>query len=66
MGRGRKGKTEFAESAWQNNYTYMQYVNRLCELSISMFDWQGLPDSVDPRYLELKLFDCKFVCCQFR
>ena len=57
MGRGRKGRTEFADSAWQNNYTYMQYVNRLCELSISMFDWQGLPDTVDPRYLELKLFE---------
>ena len=26
------------------------------ELSIAMFEWKNLPDTVDPRYLELKLF----------
>ena len=39
-----------------NNATYIQYFNRLVELSISMFEWQGLPETVDPRYLELHLF----------
>lgn len=39
-----------------NNATYIQYFNRLVELSVSMFEWQGLPKTVDPRYLELHLF----------
>lgn len=39
-----------------NNATYIQYFNRLVELSVSMFEWQGLPETVDPRYLELHLF----------
>ena len=39
-----------------NNTTYIQYFDRLVELSVSMFEWQGLPETVDPRYLELHLF----------
>lgn len=51
-----KGSREFWESGMMNNATYRQYFNRLTELSISMFEWQNLPDSVDPRFLELTLF----------
>ena len=39
-----------------NNYTFMQYYNRLTELSISMFEWKNLPESIDTRFLELVLF----------
>lgn len=39
-----------------NGATYVQYYNRLMELSMSMFDWKNLPDTVDERYLELGLF----------
>ena len=49
-------KTNFWESAVMNNATYTQYYNRLIELSIAMFDWTGLPDTIDPRFLELTLF----------
>ena len=49
-------KTNFWESAIMNNATYIQYYNRLIELSIAMFDWTGLPDTIDPRFLELTLF----------
>lgn len=52
----KKRKNNFSESAWLNNSTYMQYYNRLCELSLSMFDWQNLPDTIDARFLELTLF----------
>lgn len=52
---GRR-KTYFDESAILNNRTYVQYVNRLTELAISMFEWTGLPESVDSRYIELHLF----------
>lgn len=34
----------------------MQYYNRLTELSISMFEWKNLPDTIDARFLELALF----------
>lgn len=40
-----------------NNLTYRQYLNRLTELAISMFEWKNLPDTVDARYLELHLFE---------
>lgn len=52
---GRR-KNYFDESAILNNRTYVQYVNRLTELAISMFEWSGLPESVDSRYIELHLF----------
>lgn len=51
-----KGNGLFGESAVMNNATYIQYFNRLVELSVSVFEWQGLPETVDPRYLELHLF----------
>lgn len=53
---GRKGYGLFEESALLNNVTYMQYFKRLTELAISMFEWQNLPPTVDPRYIELHLF----------
>ena len=56
MSRRNKGNGLFGESAIMNNATYIQYFNRLVELSVSMFEWQGLPETVDPRYLELHLF----------
>ena len=46
----------FCESALINNRTYLQYYNRLTELAISMFEWKNLPETVDPRYLEMCLF----------
>lgn len=46
----------FCESAYMNNRTYIQYYNRLTELALSMFEWKGLPDTVDPRFLEMCLF----------
>lgn len=53
---GRVKDREFWQSANMNNTTFMQYFNRLTELSISMFEWKNLPDTVDPRFLELVLF----------
>lgn len=55
MGK-RKGDREFWESAELNKASYIQYYDRLTELSISMFEWRNLPDTVDPRFLELTLF----------
>ena len=57
MGNRKRETTLFGESATVNNLTYMQYLNRLTELSVSMFEWKNLPPTVDARYLELHLFE---------
>lgn len=54
---GRRKHNIFDESLILNNLTYRQYLNRLTELAISMFEWKNLPDTVDARYLELHLFE---------
>ena len=52
----KRKNREFWESAKMNNGTYIQYYNRLMELSISMFEWKNLPATIDSRFLELTLF----------
>ena len=56
MKKRKHSSKNFWESNYMNNRTYMQYYNRLTELSISMFEWKNLPPTVDPRFLELTLF----------
>lgn len=46
---------QFWQSLNFNNATFMQYYNRLAELSVAMFDWKNVPDSIDVRFLELAL-----------
>lgn len=57
MSRKRGITDMFDDSAILNNLTYLQYINRLTELAICMFEWKNLPASVDQRYLELHLFE---------
>lgn len=52
----RRGKNNFSSSLAKNMLSNNMYLRRLCELSMSMFKWEGLPDSVDVRYLEMELF----------
>jgi hypothetical protein len=52
----RKHKTNFDGSLTMNGYSYQFYLERLMELSISMFKWNGIPDSIDARFLETTLF----------
>lgn len=52
----KRKDAQFWENAKNNNFTYMEYYNRLTELAISMFEWKNLPDSIDERFLELALF----------
>lgn len=59
MGRKKyikKRENDFEASLCDNELTYAQYLRRLTELSISMFEWKNLPPSIDPRFLELTLF----------
>lgn len=52
----KKTKTYFDESMGGNMGNYWQYVERLTDLSISVFEWKNLPETVDARFLELTLF----------
>ena len=65
----RKRKQHSTKNFWESNYlnnrTYIQYYNRLTELSISMFEWKNLPGTIDPRFLELTLFS-DGMCVFFR
>lgn len=49
-------RTNFELSAMDNMESYYYYIDRLTELSISMFEWVNLPDTVDERFLEMTLF----------
>ena len=54
--RNPRGDREFWESAVRNNMSWRQYFNRLIELSVSMFSWKNVPDTIDVRFMELALF----------
>ena len=58
MGIGKRAKSNdmFCESMYMNNRTYLQYYNRLTELALAMFEWKGLPNTIDPRFLEMCLY----------
>lgn len=52
----RKEDGQFWESTRLNNATYQYYYRRLFGLSISCFEYNNLPESVDERFMELALF----------
>ena len=48
-------RAQEAENVTMNQNTYWMYLWRLMDLAISVFEWQNLPDGVDPRMLEFWL-----------
>lgn len=56
MKRNKRRDSNFWESANLNNATYSQYYQRLAELSMVMFEWKNLPETIDERFLEMVLF----------
>ena len=52
----RRRRTNFSESLNKNMQSYWEYLDRLTELAISMFEWKNLPEQIDERFLELTLF----------
>lgn len=54
---GKRRKTEFGDSAFNNNFSWRTYFTRLMELAISTFEWENLPDTCDERFMELSLFN---------
>lgn len=45
----------FNRTGFKNTYGYQYYLNRLVELAMTMFKWEGLPETIDVRFLELTL-----------
>ena len=57
MSKQRNKKNEaFFRSALMNTWDYTQYEDMLTEIALSRFEWKGLPDTCDERYLERALF----------
>lgn len=56
MARKRKRQQSW-ESDISNAGTYDMYFNRLKEYALSMFEWEGLPDEINERFLEVIMFE---------
>lgn len=53
LGRGGEG---YNNPKALNNATFLDYYNRLKLLATTIFEWKGLPDSINLRFLENTLF----------
>lgn len=56
MANWLKPRNKKWESAALNNATFNDYVQRLTAIAVSMYEWKGLPPTVDERFLEYTLF----------
>lgn len=58
----KNNKTEFntKNSFWENRkgnvFSHIQYFERLAEIALGVFEWKNLPNTVDPRFMEMCLF----------
>ena len=69
MSKRRRGRNSVGKNVsplelaqMQNAETFDIYYSYLCNLAVSMFEWEGLPPSVDQRYLEMMLMYEGYVC----
>lgn len=49
-------KDAFRDAILLNNETYIDYLERMKKICLSMFEWENLPDSMSARYLEMCLY----------
>ena len=60
MGKKRKNvcftNLQFVDSAWLNDATFMDYLERFKKLALSIFEWVNLPSSMNARFLEQCLY----------
>ena len=49
-------KDAFRDAILLNNQSYIDYLERMKKICLSMFEWQNLPTSMNARFLELCLY----------
>jgi hypothetical protein len=54
--KNKNANRQFIDSAILNNETYMDFLNRLCQVAVSQFEWVNLPSSMNAEYLERCLY----------
>ena len=53
----KKGlNSSFDDAIIINSQTYIDYLERMKKIALSMFDWINLPDTMNARYLEMCLY----------
>lgn len=51
-----KSYKSIERQGWLNNATWSSWFNRLYAIAMSVFKWEGLPATVDERFMEMVLF----------
>lgn len=49
-------KDAFRDAMLMNNQTYVDYLERMKKICLSMFEWQNLPESMNARFIEMCLY----------
>ena len=49
-------KDAFRDAILMNNQTYIDYLERMKKICLSLFEWQNLPSSMNARFIEMCLF----------
>lgn len=49
-------KDAFRDAIIMNNQTYIDYLERMKKVCLSIFEWQNLPPSMNARYIEMCLY----------
>lgn len=49
-------KDAFRDALLMNTETYVDYLERMKKIALSMFEWQNLPSSMNARFIEMCLF----------
>ena len=63
MGRMKqKILPKIEEQVFLDTYTTMDFLNRLTEYALNVFEWINLPEGVDARFIEKKLFETGRIC----
>lgn len=54
--RKKSISSDFEDAILMNSQTYVDYLERMKKIALSMFEWVNLPDTMNERYLEMCLY----------
>lgn len=54
--RKKSISSDFEDAILLNTQTYIDYLERMKKIALSMFEWVNLPDTMNSRYLEMCLY----------